>query len=104
MEILKNCPNCGGVLDDTGRCKYCQTKVYDLTDLNLDLTKGKNIFLMRIKTFEDEEPKVREVYLANFEVQFFPNEIDCFRDANGCLHRAPRRLDSFKVHLDFISY
>lgn len=23
IERLKNCPNCAGILDDAGRCKYC---------------------------------------------------------------------------------
>lgn len=29
MEKYNNCPNCGGTLDDTGRCQYCGSKVYD---------------------------------------------------------------------------
>lgn len=32
MEKLENCPNCGGILDDLGRCEFCGSKVYDLCD------------------------------------------------------------------------
>jgi len=32
---LKNCPNCGATLNDFGRCEYCGSKVYDLTDIDL---------------------------------------------------------------------
>lgn len=48
MEELKNCPNCGGVLDDTGRCMYCNSKVYDLTGVNIDLDT-RDILKMKLK-------------------------------------------------------
>lgn len=46
MKVYKNCPNCGGTLDDTGRCKYCGSKVYDFCDI--DLNGGKKTYL-RVK-------------------------------------------------------
>lgn len=46
MQIYKNCPSCGGTLDDTGRCKYCDSKVYDFC--NIDLTRNKKTYL-RVK-------------------------------------------------------
>ena len=35
-KLLKtlNCPNCGGVLNEVGECKFCGSKVYDFTSLN----------------------------------------------------------------------
>lgn len=36
IEKLKNCPNCAGILDEAGRCKYCGSKVYDFLTLNFD--------------------------------------------------------------------
>lgn len=35
-ERLHNCPNCGGALQDDGRCRFCGSKVYDFLNLNLD--------------------------------------------------------------------
>lgn len=35
IERLKNCPNCGGYLDDFGRCEFCGSKVYDLCDIDV---------------------------------------------------------------------
>lgn len=35
IEILKNCPNCGGLLDDFGSCQFCGSKVYDLCDIDV---------------------------------------------------------------------
>lgn len=29
IEQLENCPNCGGILNETGRCQFCGSKVYD---------------------------------------------------------------------------
>lgn len=46
MKTYKNCPNCGGTLDDTGRCKYCDSKVYDFCDI--DLNDSKKTYL-RVK-------------------------------------------------------
>lgn len=36
IEKLKNCPNCAGILDEAGRCKYCGSKVYDFLTLDFD--------------------------------------------------------------------
>lgn len=49
MIKLKNCPNCGGILDDTGRCMYCKSKVYNLTDVNIDMDT-RDILLFKIRT------------------------------------------------------
>ena len=38
IEKLKNCPNCGGTLNETGRCSFCGSKVYDFLSINFDHT------------------------------------------------------------------
>lgn len=38
IEKLKNCPNCGGTLNEAGRCRFCGSKVYDFLSINLDHT------------------------------------------------------------------
>lgn len=48
MIQLKNCPNCGGILDDEGRCMYCKSKVYDLTGVNIDFNT-RDVVLLKIK-------------------------------------------------------
>ena len=48
IEKLKNCPNCGAILDDLGRCKFCGSKVYDLFDV--DVTDNRGGTYIRIKT------------------------------------------------------
>lgn len=35
-ERLHNCPNCGGTLQDDGKCRFCGSKVYDFLDFDLD--------------------------------------------------------------------
>lgn len=37
IEELKNCPNCGGTLNEAGRCSFCGSKVYDF--LTIDFNK-----------------------------------------------------------------
>ena len=34
IEQLKNCPNCAGILNESGRCTYCGSKVYDFLNIN----------------------------------------------------------------------
>ena len=38
IEQLKNCPNCGGTLNEAGRCSFCGSKVFDFLSINFDHT------------------------------------------------------------------
>lgn len=35
-ERLHNCPNCGGTLQDDGKCRFCGSVVYDFLGIDLD--------------------------------------------------------------------
>lgn len=50
MEKLENCPNCGGFLDDLGRCEFCGSKVYDLCDIDVSSRGKRGRTYIRIKT------------------------------------------------------
>ena len=50
MEKLENCPNCGGILDDLGRCEFCGSKVYDLCDIDVTNHGNRGRTYIRIKT------------------------------------------------------
>jgi len=39
IEQLTNCPNCGGALNEAGRCIFCGSKVYDF--LSIDFSKDR---------------------------------------------------------------
>lgn len=39
IEQLDNCPNCGGRLNEAGRCVFCGSKVYDFAVVDFS---GKN--------------------------------------------------------------
>lgn len=36
IEKLTNCPNCDGILDESGRCIFCGSKVYDFLSISFD--------------------------------------------------------------------
>ena len=41
MDKLHNCPNCGGYLNDHGRCEFCGSKVYDFCDIDVSFDPTK---------------------------------------------------------------
>lgn len=98
MTELKNCPNCGGVLDDTGRCMYCKSKVYDLTDINIDLN-SRDILLMKLKVRNQEV--IVKCYPTNVSVEMRP-DYDVSRDYSGKLYRT-LISNNLEVHLDLVS-
>lgn len=99
MTELKNCPNCGGVLDDTGRCRYCKSKVYDLTDINIDLN-SRDILLMKLKVGGQEV--IAKCYPTNVSVGMM-HDYDSYIDYSGKSCRTLIR-NNFIVHLDLVSY
>lgn len=99
MIELKNCPNCGGILDDTGRCMYCKSKIYNLTDVNINL--DSNDILAFKLTFQGNEALfyARPVN-ASFDMEYNNN---CVYDAMGTkLMFAPMNR-SMNIHMDFIA-
>lgn len=40
IEKLTNCPNCNGRLNETGRCEFCGSKVYDFLTIDFN---GRNM-------------------------------------------------------------
>lgn len=49
LEQLKNCPQCGGILNEAGRCQFCGSKVYDF--LAIDFGYTPNNMYKRPKTY-----------------------------------------------------
>ena len=71
MTEIKNCPSCGGTLDDTGRCLYCKSKVYDLTDINIDLNSRD---VIKLKMKHGKNTIIMNCYPASvsMEQSYFP--------------------------------
>lgn len=40
INELKNCPNCGGILNEAGRCEFCGSKVYDFLNISFENNRG----------------------------------------------------------------
>lgn len=60
IEQLKNCPNCGGILNDAGTCVYCGSKVYDMMaiDFTGENKRGGAKSYIRLKINTDKGPKI----------------------------------------------
>ena len=101
IEKLENCPNCGAVLDDTGRCQYCGSKVYDLFDV--DISGAKGIKYLRIRTKDGLIVAPIVCNTLNYECQY--DHIYC-DDGIVLRNRFPRATISmeFSVMGDVIHY
>ena len=42
-DRMHNCPNCGGTLQDDGKCRFCGSVVYDF--IGIDMDKHTPIFI-----------------------------------------------------------
>ena len=73
IEQLHNCPNCGAILDDTGRCNFCGSKVYDLFDIDVSSTRG--IKYIRIKT--DKGMIIAPIVFNTVNIEHRSNELIC---------------------------
>lgn len=96
-EQLNNCPNCGGTLDDTGRCVYCKTKVYDLTDIDLDGNDIHKVLRMRVKM--GEEYHTFDCYLSNLKANLYASSMDTCRAIDGSIC-VVRRMPDMEFSLD----
>lgn len=36
IDRLTNCPQCGGILNEAGRCEFCGSKVYDFLNISFE--------------------------------------------------------------------
>lgn len=97
-DELKNCPSCGGTLDDTGRCPYCNSKVYDLTDINIDVNSRDKI---KLKLKNGEKAMIIDCYPANLSWERSCDPIS-YRDMSGRLYFKEHSITRFTLEL--VSY
>ena len=70
IEQLKNCPNCGGILNEAGSCKFCGSKVYDF--LNIDFS-GHNLPSAKtyIRIRSGNKIYLTPIYVTNVSMSWF---------------------------------
>lgn len=98
-DQLKNCPSCGGTLDDTGRCPYCNSKVYDLTDINIDVNSRDKI---KLKLKCGKNTMVVDCYPANISWETTCDTDTCV-DIDGKVYSL-RRKPWHRINLELITY
>lgn len=80
MEKLNNCPSCGGTLDDNGRCPFCGSKVYDLTDMVINLNSRDRI---KLRLTDGKNSTIMECYPAEMSISIDSGMADATRDYDG---------------------
>lgn len=48
MERLTSCPNCGAALNETGRCRFCGSIIYDFCNIDVS-SKNRQGTYIRVK-------------------------------------------------------
>ena len=72
MDKLQNCPNCGGILDDFGKCQFCGSKVYDFCDIDMRLKGSKGKTYIRIRT--DNQIILAPIRTNTVKIDYSPYE------------------------------
>lgn len=92
IEKLTNCPNCGGYLNDSGRCEFCGSKVYDFVNVDFDdntrtyirVKRGNRIAVMPV-VFTTYRYEIRKEPISVCEYDTAWKYIHPYADIEGTL-------------------
>ena len=89
IEQLKNCPNCAGILNESGRCTYCGSKVYDFLNINFS-RRGMSSDKTYIRIKVDDRIILAPVVVNTVAMTMQPNTLyaDSF-DGSYVINSAP---------------
>lgn len=76
IEPLVNCPNCGGSLNEAGRCVFCGSKIYDF--MSIDFSKEKYPTAKAFVRIKDQEGRIilAPVIVDSVELRIEPSHPD----------------------------
>lgn len=103
LEPLKNCPNCAGLLNESGVCRYCGSKVYDFLTLDFDCgsdARKKGMTYIRIKS-GGKVMLFPILGMRGASINIRPNEIYCNDILDG---RRVIRSGSPEIEVDLSVY
>ena len=96
IESLTNCPNCGGALNESGRCRFCGSKVYDFLTIDFnsrEMPSAKTY--VRLKYGD-------KIYIAPVMINTMSMDMDCdVIDLSAYGDRYVHRPCYPKYHIDF---
>ena len=67
MKRVPNCPNCGAILDDYGRCKFCGSIIYDFCDIDVSSTCRQKTY---IKVKVDNKVIIAPIITRHVDMEF----------------------------------
>lgn len=78
IDRLKNCPNCGGILNEAGRCQYCGSKVYDFMAIdftNEPRNNAKSFIRIRTNTKDGIKTIIAPISVSNVSMTSHPTMV-----------------------------
>lgn len=88
IERLTNCPNCGGTLNEAGRCEFCGSKVYDFLTIDFNsrtMPSAKTYIRLKV----DDKIVIAPVVIDGARIDIRPNSMLECAALDGCLRYIP---------------
>jgi len=76
IDKLTNCPNCGGYLNDSGRCEFCGSKIFDFLSIDFNARNMPSAkTYIRIKT--KGKIMIAPVIIGTMSMEMSSDTIEC---------------------------
>ena len=76
IEKLTNCPNCGGYLNDSGRCEFCGSKVFDFLTIDFNarnMPSAKTYIRLKV----DGKVMIAPVIVGEMSMNWRNEQVEC---------------------------
>lgn len=76
IERLTNCPSCGGILNEAGRCEFCGSKVFDFLSIDFNVRNMPSAkTYIRVKA--NGKVMIAPVIIGTMSVEMSSDIVDC---------------------------
>ena len=82
IERLTNCPQCGGTLNEAGRCEFCGSKIFDFLSIDFNV-RGMPSAKTYIRVKTNGKVMIAPVVIGTMSMEMARDTIDCIDTYSG---------------------